>query len=98
MLVQIDLPLHGNPDMMTLPDEIESITSELENEYAEQLTDHPQVIGIIFQEPYQYVYRIAFYVVNGQQYRLKAHFYQHYFTQLQARGYNLLPPTIERPY
>lgn len=98
MLVQIDLPLHGNPDMMCLAEEIKSITADLENEYAEHLTDRAQVIGVIFHEPYQYVYRIAFYVVNGQQYRLKAQFYQRYFTDLQARGFKLLPPTIEHPY
>lgn len=83
MRVVIDLPLDDDMDLALFKKVIRSITQEIQADYHEFLMQDPEITGMIRGEHQTFIYRITFYVQNGEQYRLNSAFYEQYFLALQ---------------
>lgn len=86
MRVLIDLPLDDDMDLNLFKEVIGKITREIKGEFAEYLTQEPSITGMIRGEYQTFMYRITFYVKNGEQYRLNSVFYERYFIALQEHN------------
>lgn len=83
MRVVIDLPLDDDMDLALFKKVVQGITVEIQTDYHDYLMQPPAITGMIRGEYQTFIYRITFYVKNGEQYRLNSEFYEHYFLALQ---------------
>lgn len=86
MRVVIDLPLDDDMDLNLFKSVIQKTTDDIQRDYSDYLTQEPVITGMIRGEHQTFLYRMTFYVKNGEQYRLNSEFYEHFFLALQKNN------------
>lgn len=94
--VTIDLPLRLDINLSDYMTSIQTITDRAFQAYQSDLTQEPQIYGLINNTPYGFNYRINFYTQHGQQYRLSAELYALYIQSLQELGLPLAQAFIDQ--
>lgn len=83
MRVVIDLPLDDDMDLKLFKSVVQKTTVDIQRDFSNYLTQEPGITGMIRGEHQTFLYRITFYVHNGEQYRLNSEFYERFFLALQ---------------
>ena len=83
MRIVIDLPLDDDMDLSLFKSVVQKTTDDIQNDFSDSLTQEPAITGMIRGEHQTFLYRITFYVLNGEQYQLNSEFYERYFLALQ---------------
>lgn len=83
MRIVIDLPLDDDMDLTLFKAVIQNTTNKIQADFQDFLTEEPAITGMIRGEHQTFLYRVTFFVHNGEQYRLNSAFYERYFIALQ---------------